>query len=469
MRRSEQLLSKIRLRDVLRTKPRPFQRRGIRFLCETEGRALLADDMGLGKTLQALGWLALNPRARPAIVVCPANCKFNWRAEIKEHTYMKCEVLEGKKPYLITRDIAIINYEIIGQWKDQIARMAPRALILDECHYVKNRQTKRTKACRQLARRCRYVLPMSGTPIVNRPLEFFPVLNMIRPREFDSFWKYVMRYCKPKHRFGGWDFTGASHTDELHDRVSEFMIRRTKEEVLPELPQKQRSKLIVDIDNRGEYNRAQEDFLNWYESLRGSEAREKAAKAETMVRVGQLKRLAALGKFHAAEQWVKDFLETTGEKLVIFCHHKSVFQLLYQAFHKIAAVGGKAGIRRQHEIERFQKDRKCKIYLGSLKADGQGITLTAASTVLFLELGWTPGEHVQAEDRVYRIGQKANHVDIYYMLARHTIDRYVWETIKGKKQVLGEIIDGQPSSLSTPLDKIIRALRKGGRDGNQSD
>lgn len=417
--------------------------------------------MGLGKTLQVLGWLGLNPKARPAVVVCPAVAKYVWQDQIHQHTHMGCQILHGRSPFpTIGSRILIVNYEIVHYWEEALLALRPKVLILDESHFVKTRGIKRTKTCKRLASVAKHVIGMSGTPIINRPVEFFPILNMVRPTEFKSFWKFAFRYCDPKRAWQGhgWNFNGAGHMEELHERTKPFLIRRRKKNVLKELPDKRRSIIPVDI-KRKEYDRARDDFLNWVEDVRGAKAREQAAKAQALVKIGQLKRLAALGKLAAAEQWIQDFLETTNEKLVVFCHHREVFQELYNRFKKIAARGG-GSMDRAQQIERFQKKKACHLFLGTTKADGTAITLTKSSTVLFLELGWTHGEHEQAEDRVHRIGQ-TEAVQIYYMLARDTIDLYVWEIIEKKKKVVEKILDGKAvldSGLS--FKQIIQMVRR---------
>jgi len=440
----------------------PFQFEGIKFLWENNGRGLIADDMGLGKTLQALGWIAMMD-AFPTIIVCPANGKYNWLEQIRMHTRITAEVLEGRKTYPPQKDSAvwIINYEIIQNWVEVLIQMKPATVVVDECHYIKNTRIKRTKACQKLAVACRHVIAMSGTPVINRPAEFFPPLNMVAPRAFSSFWKYAFRYCNPKPgwRGQGWDFSGASHIPELHSKIQPYMIRRTKLEVLPQLPKKTRTAIPVNIDNIREYTRACNDFLEWYKAKKGVQAAVTASNAVAVVKLGQLKRLAGQGKTGAATQWIQDFLEESTDKLVVFCYHTAIFSQLVREFRPIAAIGKQAGHNRQAEIRRFQQDPACRLYIGSIKADGTGITLTAASTVLFLELGWTPGEMEQAEDRINRIGQEADKLNIYYMLGKNTIDLHIWEIIESKRKLINQIIDGKDIDFGIDVGELVSKLR----------
>jgi len=458
---------KTRLRKVLRTKPRRFQAKGIWFLEKTNGRALLGDDMGLGKTIQVLGWLALHPEARPVVIACPANAKYEWERQIQQHTrQMRCQVLSGKTPQEVYEDIIIVNYDILSYWEETLTELRPKVLALDECHYVKNRQAKRTQSCKKLAKAVPHIIAMSGTPILNRPSEFFPVLNMLYPKEFSSFWKYAFRYCNPKRGFKGrgWTFDGATNTEELHKRVSSFMLRRMKTEVLTELPPKQRVPILVDLDNMNDYLHARDDFLTWYEKEVGKDRAKKAEGAVGFVRIGQLKKLAAVGKAKTGIQWIEEFLSSTDQKLVVFCHHRIIFNLLTKHFAKVSAIGGKGGRERKIQVAKFQKDNRIRLFIGSLKADREAITLTAASTVLFLEMAWTPAVHDQAEDRVNRIGQEAEAITAYYLLARNSIDEHIWALIEQKRQVLARVLDGetvkQSMRRSITLTELVQQMNR---------
>ena len=437
---------KERLTTVLKTVPRDFQVKGIEFLEATRGRALLGDDMGLGKTLQVLGYLALHPEITPVIIVCPANAKYEWDHQIIQHSKsLRAEVVGGRKPYKIGAHIVIINYDILSHWIPYLMTLKPAGLIMDECHYVKNLRVARTKSCKKLSAVCKVVIPLSGTPIVNRPSEFFPVLNMIQPQKFSSFWRYAFRYCSPKRAFRGqgWDFSGSANTQELHNKVAPIMLRRKKREVLSELPPKQRIPIFIEISNRREYMKAKDEFLEWYKENYGVEKAAKAAKAEGFVRLGKLRQLVAKGKIKAVETWINDYLESTDGKLVVFAYHRAIFEHFVEAYKDICACGGGASEQRHQEIDRFQNDPKCRLFVGTIKADNQAITLTAANAVLFIEQGWTPGEHDQAEDRINRIGQKADSITAYYFLGQDSVDEYIWELIEQKREIITKILDGE--------------------------
>jgi SWI/SNF-related matrix-associated actin-dependent regulator 1 of chromatin subfamily A len=323
--------------------------------------------------------------------------------------------------------------------------MAPKVIIIDECQRIKNRTAKRTRACTGLAKTTEHIIALSGTPITNRAAEFFPVLQIIEPKQFPSWWRYAFRYCAPKRAFRGrgWDFSGASNTEELHQQVSRIMIRRMKTEVLKELPLKTRTIIPVDIDNRADYEKAKKDFIQWLAKKKGSDAAIRASRAEAVVKLGALKHLAAEGKVYRAVEYITEWLEDTQNKLVVFGIHHSIIDRLTEAFPHAAVVTGQVSTtNRLRAVDRFQMDPQCRLFLGNIQAAGEGITLHAASDMLVLELGWTPAEHDQAEDRINRIGQTADHVSIRYMVARNTIEESILKLIEAKRDVVGKIIDG---------------------------
>ncbi len=448
-----------RITTALRTPPMRFQVRGVRFIEQCGGRVVVGDDMGLGKTYQAIAWMMLHPEARPAVIVCPASVKYVWQNQLREHAGLRCTVLAGRKPYHVGRDIRIINYDILHYWVNQLKSQRPRLLILDEAHRAKTRTTQRTKACKSLARKCKYVIGMSGTPILSRPVEFFPVLNMVRPKLFRSFWRYAMQYCDPKRGFRGrgWDFRGASNLDELRDKLSTVMIRRTKTEVLPDLPRKTRTTIPVDIDNRDEYETARDDFIEWVLSRQGKGAAKRALGAVGLVRLGKLKELAAHGKIRTAIQWIEEWMQDNDGKLIVFTIHKEVLHRVAGYFHRAIVVEGRTSMKdRRTAVERFQKG-KSRLFLGNIKAAGEGLTLHAASTVLFLEVDWVPATHEQAEDRVLRIGQTASHVDVYYMVGKDTVEEAVMKVVAAKRRVVRRVLDGGRGVQK----QVVKSLMKG--------
>jgi SWI/SNF-related matrix-associated actin-dependent regulator 1 of chromatin subfamily A len=454
----------------MRTKLMKFQVRGVRFIEKLNGRALIGDDMGLGKTIQSIAWMVLHPEVRPVLIVCPASIKYNWQRELWVHAHLRSQVLEGSTPYDIRRDIVIINYDILHHWKKVLFKFKPQLFVVDECHYIKTPNIKRTRTCLAFSRRCKHMLALSGTPIINRPIEFFPVLNMLDSEEWRFRMSYAFRYCDPHRGFmgRGWDLSGASHLEELHERVSKIMIRRTKAEVLPELPKKRRTYLRLKTD-LSEYRRAEAEFLLWLEETEGKEAALRAQGALALVQLGKLKKLAAQAILPLGIDWISSFLEESDQKLVAFAIHRSILSKLTEAFPRAAVISGEVSSarERQKEAERFQKDPKCRLLLGGLRPAGTGWTLTAASTTVFFEVGWTPGEHDQAEDRVHRIGQKADSVSAYYLVPMGTVVEDTLELIEKKRKIISQAVDGEAfSTHDNTVDQLVRRMRRRQGDGH---
>ena len=440
-----------------------FQQDGLSFLEHKNGRALIADEMGLGKTIQALAYLQLHPSKRVAIIICPASLKLNWKKEIEEGLTTKdsVEVLEGKTPHKTTASILIINYDVLASWLVYLKSLKPSVIIADECHYFKTNSSLRTKAVKKLAKGVPHFIALSGTPIVNKPIEIYNAVNIIDPFLMPNFMTYAKTYCGAKHNGFGWDYSGASNTSELHKKLTEsIMIRRLKKDVLKDLPDKVRSFLPMKLSNRSEYERVENDFIEFIKETKGKEAAVKVSMAETLVQIEYLKQAAVDGKMESVIDWVKDFLES-GNKLVLFATHKTAITKLMETFGKIAVKidGSVTAKNRDKAVTDFQNDPKIKLFVGNIKAAGIGLTLTAASNVAFIELPWTPGDLSQAEDRCHRIGQKDS-VNIYYLLAERTVEEEIASLLDGKRKVLDAVLDGIVTEEDSLLTELINKYKK---------
>jgi SWI/SNF-related matrix-associated actin-dependent regulator 1 of chromatin subfamily A len=457
----------------LRMMPYPFQFEGISFIDQREGRVLIADEMGLGKTAQTLAWLQMHPELRPVIVVVRASLKLNWAKEIRmwmpEGT--RVQILSGRKNNvkLDTSAIIIINYDIMSDRIGEILKIRPKVAIIDECQDVRNtggkrKKVQRTEAVKRLCKACEHVIGLSGTPIVNRPIEFYNILHFIEPAMFPTRWQFAHRYCNAKHTGFGWDFSGASNTTELHEKLNGvLMIRRLKSEVLKDLPEKTRSVVPFEIDNYSEYREAEDNFLDWLEETEGREKADRASFAQAFVKMEKLKQLAVEGKMQTMIQWVADFLET-GEKLVVFATHIRTVDILMKEFADVAVRldGATKQADRQKVVDRFQQDNRAKLIVGNLRVLGVGTTLTAASNVAFFEYSPVPGEHMQAEDRVHRIGQKDG-VVVWYLVAVDTIEEKLVRLLEKKARVLGQILDGKVVGDTSVFNELLQQLRRRGR------
>lgn len=435
----------------------PYQSEGVNFIESRKGRALIADEMGLGKTVQALAWLQLHPEHRRALIIVPDCVKLNWEIEsIRWMKKPKIEVLYGRTPYYVEGDILVINYDCIAAWVPYLISLNLKVLILDEVHSIKNNTAKRTKAVKKLGKGIPYVIGLSGTPIMNRPVEIYNAVSMIDPMLFPNYMSFVRRYCDAKSNGFGLDVNGASNTEELHRKlIQSIMIRRLKKDVLTDLPDKMYSFIPLSLTNEEDYRYAEKDFISFVQKTKGMQAARRASNAEALTLIETLKQLTVNGKLKEAISWIEEFLES-GEKLVVFAVHTFVINAIMEAFPNISVKvdGSVTGGDKQKAVTMFQNDPRIKLFVGQVIAAGKGITLTAASRVAFLELPWTPGDLLQAEDRCHRIGQKEN-VMVYYLLARGTIEEKMAHLLDKKKKIMDSVLDGTVTDNSSLLSELM--------------
>jgi SNF2 family DNA or RNA helicase len=455
---------------------------------------ILGDQMGLGKTITTLA--ILRDLGGQALIVCPASLKLMWAEAIREWLGMDSGIISGQKPKPLSPDgIQIINYDILSYWADALLRdRSWSVLVFDESHKLKSTKAKRSKAALKLTGKSpsSNVLLLTGTPALSRPYELLNQLKVVRQFEkVGGDWRhYVTRYCGGfRQRMGNrefWNTDGATHLAELNQKLRETCyVRRTKDEVLTELPDKSHVRIPVDIDNRDEYNKAEQDIVRWVmeqaeedrefrESIAHLSAQEqaeevamhklsegfKARRAETLVQIAKLKQLSAQGKLAHLGEWVADFLDGD-QKLVIFAWHREIVERVATLLGDPEMVihGGTPIETRQALVQRFQTDPECRFIVGNIQALGVGLTLTAASDVLFVEYPWTPGDLDQAIDRCHRIGQD-NSVTAWYMVGSETIDTDILELISRKSGVVDAVTEGRSTGKSEMLSSLVRKVRE---------
>jgi hypothetical protein len=438
----------------------PFQRAGVRYALERR-RTFIADEQGLGKTVQALATLEAD-EAFPAVVVCPASMKLMWEREASLWLPQRSvAVLDGRTEATWTEetaeaDIVVLNYDILDAHSGRLGLLAARALVLDESHYVKNPGARRTKAAIRLAESLpdgALRLALTGTPILNRPDELVSQLRALgRLRDFGSGARLTRR------------FRNAASNDRLHWNLRAVCyVRRTKAQVLPQLPAKRHDTVPVLLSNEQEYRLAERDVVAWLQTLpldlRTLDAKVAAAlRAEQLVRLNNLRQLAVRGKLPTALAWIADFL-ASGEPLVVFAEHIETQHAVLERFPDAEHIlGADSTQSRQRAVDAFQREDGPQLIVCSMRAASQGITLTRASNVAFLELDWTPARHDQAEDRLHRIGQESA-VSAWYLLAPDTIDETMAELLQRKRSLIDAVTDGQVRDEERLVEAVIRELR----------
>jgi SWI/SNF-related matrix-associated actin-dependent regulator of chromatin subfamily A-like protein 1 len=466
------------LSNVLQTHLRPYQMEGLCFLNQNNGNGLIADEQGLGKTLTAIAWVQTHQPLK-TIVVCPATIKFVWQEQFKKHAGKSTIIAEGSVPHidsLAPGEVLIINYEMLinrgkdtnkreclSSWGKWIERQNCDAIIVDESQRIKEMSSKRTKAIRTLARKMKHRIFLSGTPIMSRPIEIFCPANLLDPESFSNRFSFAMRYCGAHHNGFGWQFNGATNLEELHEQLQKIMIRHLKKEVLTELPEKQYSNIPVKLDNWKEYLKARDNFLSWVKENKGPNAVLSAAGNEVITKLTHLKHLAALGKLNAGIEWILDFLETTERKLVVFGHHQDVIERIMSILEKegvgaVSITGGTDIKKRGWIVQQFQENPDVMVFVGNIQATGTGITLTAADTVLFVEFPWTPSDLDQAADRVHRLGQTSENVNIYYLVARGSLDEDICDLLDEKRKVVQQVLEGTQSTDIPLFQELLKRM-----------
>lgn len=462
----------------------PYQRAGVEFLA-AKRNVLLADQMGLGKTIQVIGYLncMLKENKMPSVlIVCPASVKYNWEKELKKWLIspLTIEVLEGKNGFEQNPQINIYisNYDIL---KDKDFTNL-NIIVLDEAHYIKNEQAQRTKEVQRICKANPHakIIALTGTPMLNRPRELFPILKILEPSRFNNFFKFALRYCeahkKKIHTRNGtrefWNFDGASNTEELGRLLrATVMLRREKTDVLKELPDKIRTVIPVKKTLAGRIVSLESETKRIVERIKEINRNiQKARKQSDIALLNQLRvekteirsvalplineyrRLAFEEKKDSIVSFLEDVLQN--EKIVLFVHHLEVadfFRKTFQNINPCVITGQSSAKERQMMIDTFNKSPEHPLFIATTLAASEGITLTASSTVVFAEYEWTPAKMLQAEDRCHRIGQKKT-VNSYWFTLPDSIDEMFINKIIEKLEI------GQSIMQDKTVEEIFMAV-----------
>lgn len=457
--RQKRLIESIELDDSKLIKGmRNYQVDFIKFMVARDGRCLLMDSMGTGKTLQSLAWLAYSD-SFPALIVVTAPTKLQWEREYKRWlkdfpNAQPVEVLKGKKSTkLYAGSTIIINWDILSDWEPILLRYGFKCIIGDEAQAIGNPKSKRAKAFINLAKNIPQCIVMSGTPARSKPTQYWSMISCVDPSLYPSYDAYVWRYTNPKYNPFGYlpNFEGVRNAKELNAKLVKIGLRRTKEEVMTELPKKSIEVIPLEVD---------EALRKAYEDEEADLA-EILDKNEQRMKVAALKRSAYLLKEKSLIKWTDELLESTGEKVVIFCWHRDVVDLLMEAFKDYSPsriYGGMSLKEREEEKSRFLNDDKCRVIVGNIQALGTGVDglQNVSCKAIFAELANTATDYMQACDRLHRGGQD-NPVTIYVTVAKDTIDEDIAEALDEKRKVLDAVLDGKETE---DFDLITEILEK---------
>lgn len=459
----------------------PFQKAGIRYCLRVfekpDAGVLIGDEPGLGKTLQAIGIINSCQDISRVLIIAPMTLKANWERELKRWLVRPMTIGHATSDFFPRTDIAIIHYNILHKFTTRLSNYWD-LMICDECHRLGNRKTRQTKCVvgYKPSRKeadggmlptsgipSRRKLMLSGTPFENHPSELWPIINYIAPGLFSSKSAFEKRYCGACNNGYGWTADGATNLEELGEKLrgGGAMVRRLKCDVLTDLPPKTRQ--IVEMDGDGLESAIANESRVWTEheeELEDAQVQIELAKANDsdedfktsvanlrqktgliFTEMARVRHETAMAKLPRMIEMLKDELEETN-KVIVFAHHSDVIAGASKEFvgECVTITGETPQADRDTLVQRFQNDPKIKIFFGSIRATGEGITLTAASTVIFFENDWTASKMSQCSDRSHRIGQKDNVLVKYYILPG-TIDARMIQTWIHKEEILEKALD----------------------------
>lgn len=453
--------------------PFQYQEHGAQWLAEMD-QALLADEMGLGKSAQVI--LAADlVLARNILIVCPGAVRVNWDRE-----FGRFSPLDRPSTVLMTgKDrprpgVNIISYDLLLNEKirQALKLMAWDALVLDEAHYLKERSSKRTKAIYGHAKHpgimhsAKRVWRLTGTPAPNNASELYTHLKSAGI-EKRPYWDFVYDFCAGFDGDYGYKITGHKNAEKLRGLLSQFMLRRKKDQVLKQLPPITFSNVTVEPS---EVELDPHFYENWQPIgipafIKELEHTDQSLKTSLQVlknghhhnfndslrlldsfskTTATLRRYIGLAKLPNILKIIEEELETKQiDKLVIFAIHKQVIEQTRFAFRKYGAVtlyGGTPAAKRQANVDRFQNDPRCRVFIGNIQAAGAGITLTRAHEMAFFESSWVPGDNAQAAMRCHRVGQ-TKHVRVRFFTCADSVDEEVMRAVVHKTREIAKIID----------------------------
>jgi len=412
-----------------------FQSEAIDFIDKANGRVLLAEEVGLGKTIEALYWISTKSDIKSILVVCPASVIYKWEAEIKKWDKSRTvQVLRTSKEELSTKNYIIMSYSIMTRRNIELTEQVWDCLVFDECHKIKDSRAQRSRVAKSIE--SKYILALSGTPLVNRPVEFYNILHMINPSQWGTWWTFTQRYCSAHNTYWGRDVTGASNLEELSARLQNTMIRRLKKDVLQELPDITRTKIPILVD-ASEINQA---YRNLWETLHKD--REDTGGNNALAQLTTLRQAVGRAKVSTVVEIAKDLLDANSEKkIVIYAVHKEVVRMLEEELRPYGVSSITGDVNNEERSKRqlkFQNDYMPRVMIISM-AGGEGIDLFRADVLIFCEREWASTTEEQAEGRLLRIGQKCA-VEAIYPIAINTIDEDIDNLIESKRYILGQVI-----------------------------
>lgn len=487
------------LRSLSGHKLFPFQKLGVRFAFQSNVQCLIADEMGLGKTIEALACISLDrEQLLPCIVLCKAIAQTNWLREIMNWVPAVAQIVNGSKATCHEKfKIHIVSLDLLSRLSENksFLTIAARAklIIIDESHLIKSNVTKRTVAVKQLVFNKfgnngkkeeselslvadseatlpdKKVIALSGTPIKNNATEYFTILNILQPNKFYNLsnfcWNYVEQYYDA--RGNAWKYGGLKNPADFKRITAKFIIRRTMDEVLPELPKVWKQFRYVDLaeDIQKIYDQEWKEFTEFYEESEGKRGLE--FYSNIMAKMARLRHLTGLAKIDFCLDNLIEFLGSTERKITVFVHHKDVGETLKMRLDDICQELQLAApyylkseiLNRQEYLDEFAASQS-RILIASTLASGESVNMHEfCADVIAQERQWNPANEEQAfSGRFRRIGQTAEKINVNYLIAVGTIDEYFAELVERKRQIFDEAMSGEKSDTPWDESSLIKEL-----------
>lgn len=428
--------------------PKPHQLEGAAWI-RARKKCILAYDMRLGKTLTAA--LAYQDKL-PLLILCPKSARLVWRDELLElMPGLKIQIIRTRAERCNPRaDVWIMNYDMLGYVKPR----RPAAMILDECHRLKNVEAKRTAKAQSLMMQIKYVLALSGTPMPSRPIELWPVLfglNIVR-LDYKAFaFEFADGYYD---EYGALIARGASNLDRLQALMAPHILVKRKADVLVDYREPERRIITFDREPEeweSQYN-AEELFKhpNPYLALEG---------------LSELLKLSALKKVEDAVEFIIGLLETE-PKVIVFAYHKDVIDALAAGLHEynpVTLTGKSSGKQREFAEKQFVGNPECRVFIGNIISAGEAIDLSVADVSVFVETTWVPKDINQAINRTESMSKLGSASQAYFLTTEASLDHYMLRRIMDKQRIIDKVIvpttgDITGGIMATEINEAVHAL-----------
>lgn len=504
-------------------RPYPYQIKSAKFFEDADLSGICAHEMGVGKTvveqlLLLRNWERLTQNGGKILIVCKSGLRYQWFLETIRWTGKIPQIIDGSRdlPQLDFFDIFIVSFDtlrllrpdtdreyemwqaagfggtedttFVGKngkkkkipkivWSDELCAQFSH-ICIDECQMMKNPDASRTRALKKISsawqRMGKSVPPsimgLSGTPIKNDASEYATILHMVRPEMFPSEMGFIAHHCRP---IGSGNRFALRDPERFHEMTKDFILRYTRDEVLPELPKIFRQFRYIDLEGGDleAYKRAVKDFQDTFDDIEDISAKEMT---NILGMFARMRRITGVAKVQGIQDTVEEFLLDNNRKIVLFVHHKDVGTMLYSSLSKLCQDGAFCEplmltselnmMQRQEIVEKFRGGDGLpnhRILIASTLAAGEGLNLQFCSDCIICERQWNPANEEQAEARFPRPGSLADKVNVIYAIAAGTIDDFLTELVERKRSIVGNTLDGtnvawDESSLMMELANILR-------------